>query len=100
MQLGAIWANYLQAATFNEAPRCAKMHLLAARLYAHLYARPKIHADTQAGLAQLEIPPALQEEMADRAGAHTSSIKAGHLTPITQPADVTKVILSAVDAAT
>jgi pimeloyl-ACP methyl ester carboxylesterase len=46
------------------------------------------------------IPPALQEEMAGRAGAHTSSIKAGHLTPITQPADVTKVILSAVDAAT
>jgi pimeloyl-ACP methyl ester carboxylesterase len=46
------------------------------------------------------IPPALQEEMAGRAGAHVSSVKAGHLTPITRPADVTKVILSAVDATT
>jgi pimeloyl-ACP methyl ester carboxylesterase len=44
------------------------------------------------------IPPALQEEMSSRAGAHVSFVKAGHLTPITRPADVTKVILSAVDA--
>jgi pimeloyl-ACP methyl ester carboxylesterase len=46
------------------------------------------------------IPPALQEEMSSRAGAHVSRIKAGHLTPITHPAEVTKVILSAVDATT
>ena len=44
------------------------------------------------------IPPALQEEMSSRAGARISRIKAGHLTPITRPAAVTKVILSAVDA--
>jgi pimeloyl-ACP methyl ester carboxylesterase len=46
------------------------------------------------------IPPALQEQMAGRAGSHVSTVKAGHLTPITRPADVTKVILSAVDATT
>jgi pimeloyl-ACP methyl ester carboxylesterase len=46
------------------------------------------------------IPPALQEEMSSRAGADISRVKAGHLTPITRPADVTKVILSAVDATT
>ena len=44
------------------------------------------------------IPLALQEEMSSRAGAHISRAKAGHLTPITRPAEVTKVILSAVDA--
>ena len=44
------------------------------------------------------IPRALQEEMSSRAGAHITRVKAGHLTPITRPADVTKVILSAVDA--
>jgi len=44
------------------------------------------------------IPPALQEEMASRAGAHVTRVKAGHLTPITRPAEVTKVILSAVEA--
>jgi pimeloyl-ACP methyl ester carboxylesterase len=46
------------------------------------------------------IPPALQEEMSGRAGAHVSRVRAGHLTPITRPAAVTKVILSAVDATT
>jgi pimeloyl-ACP methyl ester carboxylesterase len=46
------------------------------------------------------IPPALQEQMSSRAGAHISRVKAGHLTPITRPGDVTKVILSAVDATT
>jgi pimeloyl-ACP methyl ester carboxylesterase len=46
------------------------------------------------------IPAPLQEEMSGRAGAHISRVKAGHLTPITRPADVTKVILSAVDATT
>ena len=44
------------------------------------------------------IPPALQEQMSKRAGAHISTVKAGHLSLITRPADVTKVILSAVDA--
>jgi pimeloyl-ACP methyl ester carboxylesterase len=44
------------------------------------------------------IPPAFQEEMSNRAHAHISTVEAGHLTPITKPADVTKVILSAVDA--
>jgi pimeloyl-ACP methyl ester carboxylesterase len=46
------------------------------------------------------IPRALQEMMSSRAGARISRVKAGHLTPITRPADVTKVILSAVDATT
>jgi pimeloyl-ACP methyl ester carboxylesterase len=46
------------------------------------------------------IPPALQEEMSSRAGARISRVKAGHLTPITRPAAVTKVILSAIDATT
>jgi pimeloyl-ACP methyl ester carboxylesterase len=46
------------------------------------------------------IPPALLEEMSSRAGARITRVKAGHLTPITRPADVTKVILSAVDATT
>jgi pimeloyl-ACP methyl ester carboxylesterase len=46
------------------------------------------------------IPPALQEEMSNRAGAHISRVRAGHLTPITRPAAVTKVILSAIDATT
>jgi pimeloyl-ACP methyl ester carboxylesterase len=45
------------------------------------------------------IPRALQEHFAERAHAHVSRVKAGHLTPITHAADVTKVILSAVDAA-
>jgi pimeloyl-ACP methyl ester carboxylesterase len=46
------------------------------------------------------IPPALQEAMSSRAGAHITRVKAGHLSLITRPADVTKVILSAVDATT
>jgi pimeloyl-ACP methyl ester carboxylesterase len=46
------------------------------------------------------IPPALQEEMSSRAGARISRVRAGHLTPITRPDHVTKVILSAVDATT
>jgi pimeloyl-ACP methyl ester carboxylesterase len=44
------------------------------------------------------IPPALLEEMSSRAGARITRVRAGHLTPITRPADVTKVILKAVDA--
>jgi pimeloyl-ACP methyl ester carboxylesterase len=46
------------------------------------------------------IPRALQEEMSSRAGARISRVRAGHLTPITRPAAVTKVILSAIDATT
>jgi pimeloyl-ACP methyl ester carboxylesterase len=46
------------------------------------------------------IPPPLQETMSNRAGAHVSMVSAGHLSLITRPAEVTKVILSAVDAAT
>jgi pimeloyl-ACP methyl ester carboxylesterase len=46
------------------------------------------------------IPPALQEEMSSRAGARISRVTAGHLSLITHPGDVTKVILSAVDATT
>ena len=46
------------------------------------------------------IPPALQETMSSRAGAHITRIKAGHLSLITRPSDVTRVILSAVAATT
>ena len=46
------------------------------------------------------IPRALQEEMSSRAGARISRVRAGHLTPITRPGEVTKVILSAIDATT
>jgi pimeloyl-ACP methyl ester carboxylesterase len=44
------------------------------------------------------IPPALQEEMYERAGAHTSRVKTGHLSLITRPNAVVRVILSAVEA--
>jgi hypothetical protein len=46
------------------------------------------------------IPPALQEQMTSRAGAHVTRVRAGHLSFITRPAEVTKVILSTVDATT
>jgi pimeloyl-ACP methyl ester carboxylesterase len=46
------------------------------------------------------IPPALQEEMSHRADAQITRVSGGHLTPITYPADVTDVILSAVNATT
>ncbi len=46
------------------------------------------------------IPLALQEEMSSRAGAHITRVRAGHLTLITRPADVTRVILAAVAATT
>jgi pimeloyl-ACP methyl ester carboxylesterase len=41
------------------------------------------------------IPAPLQEHFADRADAHVTRVKAGHLSLITHPAAVTKVILSA-----
>ena len=40
MQLGARNANYLQARTSNDAPKCGQMHRLAASPYAYLYAQP------------------------------------------------------------
>jgi pimeloyl-ACP methyl ester carboxylesterase len=46
------------------------------------------------------IPLALQEEMTGRAHSHITRVKAGHLSLITHPADVTRVIRSAVDATT
>jgi pimeloyl-ACP methyl ester carboxylesterase len=46
------------------------------------------------------IPQALQESMSSRARARITRVRAGHLTPITRPDDVTKVILSAVNATT
>jgi pimeloyl-ACP methyl ester carboxylesterase len=44
------------------------------------------------------IPPSLQEEMSLRDGAHTTRVKAGHLSLITRPEAVVRVILSAVHA--
>jgi pimeloyl-ACP methyl ester carboxylesterase len=44
------------------------------------------------------IPLALQEMMSGRAGAHISRVRAGLLSLITRPDEVTKVILSAVKA--
>jgi hypothetical protein len=46
------------------------------------------------------IPPALQEEMYERAGADITRVKAGHLTLITRPGVVVRMILSAVEATT
>jgi pimeloyl-ACP methyl ester carboxylesterase len=46
------------------------------------------------------IPQPLQEQMSSRAGAHITRVKAGHLTLITRPGAVTRVILSAVDTTT
>jgi pimeloyl-ACP methyl ester carboxylesterase len=44
------------------------------------------------------IPPALQRTMYERAGAHISTVKAGHLSLITRPDAVVRTILSAVEA--
>jgi pimeloyl-ACP methyl ester carboxylesterase len=46
------------------------------------------------------IPAALQEEMYERAGAHIHRVTAGHLTPITRPEAVVRLILSAAEATT
>jgi pimeloyl-ACP methyl ester carboxylesterase len=46
------------------------------------------------------IPPDLQQMMYERAGAHISRVKAGHLSLITRPDAVVRVILSAVEATT
>ena len=52
------------------------------------------------GTLDLVIPLALQEEMSDRAVAQITRVSGGHLTPITHPADVTNVIVSAIDGTT
>jgi pimeloyl-ACP methyl ester carboxylesterase len=44
------------------------------------------------------IPPTLQEQMYERAGAQVTRVKAGHLSLITRPNAVVRVILSAVKA--
>jgi pimeloyl-ACP methyl ester carboxylesterase len=46
------------------------------------------------------IPPTLQEEMYGRAGAQISRVRAGHLSLITRPGAVVRVIRSAVEATT
>ncbi|HEX7145714.1 MAG TPA: alpha/beta hydrolase [Gaiellaceae bacterium] len=46
------------------------------------------------------IPPTLQEEMYERAGAQISTVKTGHLSLITRPDVVVRVILSAAEATT
>ena len=44
------------------------------------------------------IPPANQTFMANRAGAHITVVKSGHLSLISKPSVVTRVILQAVQA--
>jgi pimeloyl-ACP methyl ester carboxylesterase len=46
------------------------------------------------------IPPALQEKMSTRAGADVTRVRAGHLSLITHPDAVVRVILSAANATT
>ena len=46
------------------------------------------------------IPPALQQTMYERADANVSRVKAGHLSLITRPDAVVRVIRSAVEATT
>jgi pimeloyl-ACP methyl ester carboxylesterase len=50
------------------------------------------------GTADHAIPPALLQAMASHAGAHVSTVDAGHLSLVTRPNAVTKLILTAVDA--
>lgn len=52
------------------------------------------------GTVDRVIPLAVQEQMVARAGAHASRVEGGHLTLITHPEDVTRVILAAVEATT
>jgi pimeloyl-ACP methyl ester carboxylesterase len=50
------------------------------------------------GTADRVIPPANQTFMAKRAGAHITEVNAGHLSLISKPSVVTRVILAAVQA--
>jgi hypothetical protein len=52
------------------------------------------------GTADHVIPPAQQLVMSTNAGAHISTVDAGHLSLITRPNVVTNVIEAAVDATT
>jgi pimeloyl-ACP methyl ester carboxylesterase len=50
------------------------------------------------GTGDRVIPPAEQTFMAKRAGAHITDVSAGHLSLISQPSAVTRVIRTAVQA--
>jgi pimeloyl-ACP methyl ester carboxylesterase len=50
------------------------------------------------GTADYVIPPASQRFMAQRAGAHITVVNTGHLSLISKPSAVTRVILEAVQA--
>ena len=50
------------------------------------------------GTADHVIPAANQTFMAQRAGAHITVVKSGHLSLISKPSVVTRVILQAVQA--
>jgi len=52
------------------------------------------------GTADRVITPSQQQAMSSHAGAHISTVKAGHLSLITRPNAVTNVIVTAVDATT
>jgi pimeloyl-ACP methyl ester carboxylesterase len=52
------------------------------------------------GMLDNVIPPDLQQTLYERAGADISRVKAGHLSLITRPDAVVRVILSAVEATT
>jgi pimeloyl-ACP methyl ester carboxylesterase len=52
------------------------------------------------GTSDHAVPPALQEAMSSHAGAHISTVNAGHLSLITDPEAVTKIILTAIDTTT
>jgi hypothetical protein len=52
------------------------------------------------GTSDNAVPPALQEARSSHAGAHISTVKAGHLSLTTHPEAVTKIILTAIDATT
>ena len=50
------------------------------------------------GTADHVIPASTQTSMAQRAGAHITDVNAGHLSLISKPSVVTRVILEAVQA--
>jgi pimeloyl-ACP methyl ester carboxylesterase len=52
------------------------------------------------GTADRVIPPAQQLAMSTNAGAHISNVDAGHLSLVTRPDVVTRIIETAVDAST
>jgi pimeloyl-ACP methyl ester carboxylesterase len=52
------------------------------------------------GTADHAIPPAQQQAMSGHAGAHISTVNAGHLSLVTRPDAVTKIIVAAVNATT